>query len=104
MYDFKFYEEAEKDLSKLNNSIKKLFAKKLTQILNNPEIGKDLGNKNNLILAGLKKIYFDNKRYRIVYEVKEKEIIIHIIAIGKRDNMKVYKEASSRYDKQNKTS
>jgi len=50
MYNFKFYEEAEKDLSKLNNNIKKL-----TQIIKNPEIGKDLGNKNNLNLAGLKK-------------------------------------------------
>ncbi|SFV50400.1 RelE/StbE replicon stabilization toxin [hydrothermal vent metagenome] len=103
MYDFKFYEEAEKDLTKLNNSIKKLFVKKLSQILNNPEIGKDLGNKNNLELAGLKKVYFDNKRYRIVYEVKEKEILIHIIAVGKRDNMKVYKQAHKRVEKHNKT-
>jgi len=103
MYDFKFYEEAEKDLAKLNNSVKKLFAKKLSQIIKNPEIGKDLGNKNNLNLSGLKKVYFDNKKYRIVYEIKENEIIIHIIAIGKRDNMKVYKEAANRYEKHNKS-
>ena len=50
----------------------------------------------------MKKVYFDNKRYRIVYEIKEQEIIIHIIAIGKRDNMKVYKEASKRYEKHSK--
>ena len=103
MYDFKFYEEAEKDLSKLNNSIKKLFVKKLSQIIKNPEIGKDLGNKNNLKLSGLKKVYFDNKKYRIVYEIKENEIIIHIIAIGKRENMKVYKEAAKRYEKHNQS-
>jgi len=103
MYDFKFYEEAEKDLAKLNNSIKKLFAKKLTQILKNPQIGKDLGNKNNLKLSGLKKVYFDNKRYRIVYEIVNQEIIIHIIAIGKRDDMEVYKKAHSRYEKHNKS-
>jgi mRNA interferase RelE/StbE len=103
MYDFRFYEEAEKDLSKLNNSVKKLFAKKLAQIINNPEIGKDLGNKNNLELAGLKKVYFDNKKYRIVYEVKEKEILIHIIAIGKRDDMKVYKQAHARFEEHNKS-
>ncbi|MBL0687517.1 MAG: type II toxin-antitoxin system RelE/ParE family toxin, partial [Sulfurospirillum sp.] len=84
-------------LDKLNNNVKILFAKKLSQIVKNPEIGKDLGNKNNLNLAGLKKVYFDNKRYRIVYKVKEKEIIIHIITIGKRDNMKVYKQADERY-------
>ena len=102
MYDFKFYEEAEKDLSKLNKSVQNLFVKKLAQIIKNPEIGKDLGHKNNLNLAGLKKVYFDNKRYRIVYEIKEQEIIIHIIPIGKRDNMKVYKEASKRYEKHSK--
>jgi len=99
MYDFKFYEEAEKDLSKLNKSVQNLFVKKLAQIIKNPEIGKDLGHKNNLNLAGLKKVYFDNKRYRIVYEIKEEKIIIYIIAIGKRDNMKVYKDASKRYKK-----
>jgi mRNA interferase RelE/StbE len=103
MYNFKFYEEAEKDLSKLNNSVKKLFAKKLSQIIKNPEIGKDLGNKNNLNLSGLKKVYFDNKKYRIVYEIKENEIIVHIIAVGKRDDMKVYKEAANRYEKHNKS-
>jgi len=102
MYDYKFYKEAEKDLDKLNNSVKILFAKKLSQIIKNPDIGKDLGNKNNLKLAGLKKVYFDNKRYRVVYEVKEKEIIIHIIAIGKRDNMKVYKQANERYKSMDK--
>ncbi|MBL0686454.1 MAG: hypothetical protein JJV94_01325, partial [Sulfurospirillum sp.] len=51
MYDYKFYKEAEKDLDKLNNNVKILFAKKLSQIVKNPEIGKDLGNKNNLNLA-----------------------------------------------------
>lgn len=103
MYDFKFYEEAEKDLSKLNNSIKKLFVKKLTQIIHNPEIGKDLGNKNNLKLTGLKKVYFDNKRYKIVYEVKDNEILIHIIAIARRDDMKFYKQAHARYEKNTKS-
>jgi len=80
----------------------KLFVKKLAQIIRNPEIGKDLGNKNSLNLVGLKKVYFDNKRYRIVYQVLENEIIIYIIAIGKRDNMEVYKEASLRYKENTK--
>ena len=96
MYSYKFYKEAEKDLDKLNNSVKILFAEKLSQIVKNPDIGKDLGNKNNLNLAGLKKVYFDNKKYRIVYKVKE--MFIYIIAIGKRDDMKVYKQASKRFN------
>jgi len=98
MYNLKFHEEAKKDLKQLNKSIQNIFAKKLKQILKSPQIGKDLGNKNNLNLSGLKKVYFDNKRYRIVYEVFEDIVLIHIIAVGKRDNMKVYKQADMRYN------
>ena len=94
MYKFKFHEEAEKELGKLNKTIQILFTKKLKQILENPEIGKELGNKANLDLTGLKKVYFDNKRYRIVYKLIDDEIMIYIIAVGKRDNLTVYKKAS----------
>ena len=99
MYNLKFHEEAKEDLKQLNKSIQNIFAKKLKQILTSPQIGKNLGNKNNLNLSGLKKVYFDNKRYRIVYEVFEDTVLIHIIAVGKRDNMKVYKQADERYKK-----
>ena len=98
MYDYKFHPEAEKELSKLNKSIQILFTKTLKKILTSPELGIDLGNKNNLNLSGLKKIYFDHKRYRIVYQILEKEIIIYIIAIGKRDKMEVYENASERIE------
>lgn len=97
MFDYKFHVEAEKELAKLDNRVKLLFAKKLSQIIKNPQIGKNLSNRNILKLSGLKKVYFDNKRYRIVYEVIKQDIIIHIISIGKRDNMEVYKKANDRY-------
>jgi len=96
MYNFKFHPNAKKELQKLNNAVQILFTKKLKQIINSPEIGLDLGNKNNLNLSGFKKVYFNNKKHRIVYEIIENEILIHIIAIGKRDDMEVYKKASNR--------
>ena len=96
MYDFKFHPEAKKDLKKLNKSIQILFTKKLKQILKSPEIGIQLGNKNNLNLSELRKVYFNNKKYRIVYEIVESEILIYIIAIGKREDMEVYKKANNR--------
>ena len=99
MYDYKFHPEAEKELEKLNRSVQILFTKTLKKILKSPELGLDLGNKNNLNLSGLKKMYFDHKRYRVVYQILEEEIVIHLIAIGKRDKMEVYEKASERVEK-----
>ena len=96
MYSYKFHPEAEKELEKLNHSVQILFVKVLKKIIKSPQLGEDLGNKNNLELAGLKKMYFDNKRYRVVYEVIENEVMICIVAIGKRDKMEVYQKASER--------
>ncbi|CAA6806483.1 MAG: RelE/StbE replicon stabilization toxin [uncultured Sulfurovum sp.] len=99
MYDYKFHPEAEKELEKLNRSVQILFTKTLKKILKSPELGVDLGNKNNLNLSGLKKMYFDHKRYRVVYQILEEEIVIHLIAIGKRDKMEVYEKAGDRVEK-----
>jgi len=99
MYSYKFHPEAEKELEKLNRSVQILFTKTLKKILKSPELGIDLGNRNNLNLSGLKKMYFDHKRYRVVYQVLEEEILIHLIAIGKRDKMEVYEKAGERVEK-----
>ena len=99
MYDYKFHPEAQKELKKLNKSVQMFFTKALKKILTRPELGIDLGNKNNIDLSGLKKMYFDNKRYRIVYQILEDEIVIHLIAIGKRDKMEVYEKAGERVEK-----
>ncbi len=96
MFDYKFHVEAQKELKKLDNSIQKLFVKSLKKILENPNIGIELGNKYGMDLTGYKKLYFDKKRYKIVYKVVEQEILIYIIAVGKRDKMDVYKKASER--------
>ena len=96
MYTYKFHPEAKVELSKLNHSVQILFTKTLKKILKSPELGQELGNKNNMNLSGLQKMYFDNKKYRVVYEVIENEILIHIVAIGKRDKMEVYQKASER--------
>ena len=44
-------------------------------------------------------MYFDHKRYRVVYQILKDEIVIHLIAIGKRDKMKVYEKAGERIEK-----
>jgi len=43
-------------------------------------------------LSGLK-VYVVKKQVRIVYEIMENILVIHVIAVGKRENMEVYKQA-----------
>ncbi|OIP53573.1 hypothetical protein AUK10_02280 [Candidatus Gracilibacteria bacterium CG2_30_37_12] len=96
MYSVKFHKEVEKDLEKLDATSRILFTKTLGKILQSPELGKDLRNTGGIDLSGYKKMYFDGKKKRIVYKVKEKEVIVYIISVGKREKMDVYKEAFKR--------
>jgi len=47
-------------------------------------------------LSGYKKVYFDNKKARIVYKIIEEKVIIFIVAVGKRSDLDVYKKANGR--------
>ncbi|MDP3301990.1 MAG: type II toxin-antitoxin system RelE/ParE family toxin [Sulfuricurvum sp.] len=96
MYSVVHHPLVEKDLEELSHSLRILVFKKIQQIQESPQIGLPLGNKNNMNLSGLKKVYVDKKRVRIVYEVIDDKLIIKTIAIGKRDNVEVYKKAAER--------
>ena len=98
MYQIKQHPLIKNDLEKLDHSIRVQVFKKLKQLQFSPELGLPLGNKNNLDLTGLKKVYIAKKKVRIVYEVIDEELVIYTIAIGKRDDMEVYKKASQRRD------
>lgn len=99
MYNIIYHEEVENDLKKLGyNTLIQVF-KKIEKIALNPYIGIDLGNKANLNLSGYKKIYVDNKRIRIVYKMIDAKIQIFIIAVGKREDIEVYKKALQRDEK-----
>ncbi len=67
MYDFEFHPEAKEELKNLNYSIQLLFTKKLKQVLNTPEIGIKLGNKNNLNLVPSKKVWVIQNKLQSKY-------------------------------------
>ena len=96
MYQLKLHPKIEDDLKELDSSLQIKVFKKLNQIQNSPELGLPLGNKNNMNLSGFRKVYVAKKRVRIVYEVQNEELLIYAIAIGKRDDMEVYKKANER--------
>jgi len=96
MYKIEFHAEVDKDLKELGKSTAILIFKKLNQLAKNPVIGEDLGNKANINLAGYKKVYVNNKRVRIVYKIIEDKIEVFVVAVGKRNDMDVYKKAEKR--------
>ncbi len=98
MYILKVHPKVEDDLKELDHSLRIQVFKKLKQIQNSPELGLPLGNKNNMNLSGFRKVYVSKKQVRIVYEVQNDILCIYTIAIGKRDDMEVYKKASTRIE------
>jgi mRNA interferase RelE/StbE len=96
MFIIRFHEDVKKDLKTLGHSTTALVLKKLQKIAQDPLIGDELGNKANNNLAGFRKVYVENKRVRIVYKIINDKIEIFVVAVGKRDDMEVYKKAQDR--------
>ncbi len=96
MYEIKFHPLIEEDLRQLGNSIRLEVFKKLKKIQQSPQLGELLGNKNGMNLTGLRKVYVAKKQVRIVYEILDDVLIIHVVAIGKMEDMEVYRQANQR--------
>jgi len=95
--NIEFIFEAASEYKFLDGSKKILADKILSKLEKNPYLGEELGNKNNIDLTGYYKLYFDKKRYRIIYRIVKNEIeIIEIWGIGKRDKMEIYKAINKR--------
>jgi mRNA interferase RelE/StbE len=91
-YKLKFLPTALKEWKKLDSSIQGQLKKKLKERLQNPHVQASLlhGFENHY------KIKLRASGYRLVYEIIEKEIVVLVIAVGKRDKNLVYKKASKR--------
>ncbi|GHV83063.1 hypothetical protein AGMMS50212_04030 [Spirochaetia bacterium] len=98
MYEVAFTAPAAEDYKKLDGSLKKLANAQIDKLSENPLLGEELGNKNNIDLTGYYKIYFAKKKYRIVYRIIEFNQIevVEIWGIGKRDKMAIYRTVANR--------
>jgi len=91
-YKLKFLPAAKKEWDKLAEPLRNQFKKKLAERLENPHIpsaklkGYDSVYKIKLRTAG----------YRLAYEVIDNEIVIYVLAVGKRDKNEIYKKLASR--------
>ena len=91
-YELGFLEIALKEWKKLDNNTREQFKAKLSERLNNPRVpsAKLSGHKDRY------KIKRHSVGYRLVYEVRDNELIVIVIAVGKRERNAVYKTASQR--------
>ena len=99
-FRIKFLKEAETELKNLDNNLFLKVSKALAKICNDPlAYSEPLGQKMNLNLTGLRKVYVDDKRIRVVFMVIEDKLIVLVISINKRDKGKVYHITKDRIDK-----
>jgi len=91
-YDLEFLTDALKEWKSLDASVKNMFKKKLSERLENPKIASDRlsGSKNRY------KIKLRAAGFRLVYQVIDKDVVVLVIAVGKRERNKVYKIAAKR--------
>lgn len=92
VYALAFKEEALKEWRTLDSGLREQFKKKLAQRLEHPHVpaAKLSGQKNRY------KIKLRNIGYRLVYEVRDAEVVVVVVAIGKRERNAVYKTAAKR--------
>lgn len=88
--------EAADDFRQLDGSLRKPVAKQLKKLETAPLLGEHLGNKAGLDLTGYYKLYVAKKGVRIVYRIIEQQVIVEVVAIGKREDLAVYQTALKR--------
>lgn len=98
-YNVHLIEEAREDFKKLDRSQKIQVAKQLKNLETNPYKGKGLGKKYGINLSGYFKLYAVKKQIRIVYRIKENQVMVEVISIGMREDFVVYREAFKRIKK-----
>lgn len=91
-YKLIFDKRALKEWNKLGETLRQQFKNKLAERMINPRIQADkLKGENDLY-----KIKLRSAGYRLVYQVREQEITIIVVSVGKRERLEVYKTAEQR--------
>lgn len=87
-YRVVYSRQAARSLKKLDPSVRTKIAEGILERAKFPHV---LPDKLRGDLKGLYKIKFRSLGLRVIYQVKDFEIEVHVIAIGKRDRGEVYK-------------
>lgn len=91
-YKLRFLPVALKEWKKLGAPIRSQFKKKLAERVENPKVP---GDK----LSGYDSVYKIKLRsagYRLAYEVVDDELVVYVLAVGKREKGKIYSSLRDR--------
>lgn len=93
IFNIEFDDRALKEWFKLDKSVREQFKKKLSKLQKNPYVE---SARLHGELSGCFKIKLKKSGFRMVYQVLDDEIVIWVVAVGKREDKKVYNIASER--------
>lgn len=91
-YKLRFHELALDEWRKLDETLRGQFKKKLTERLEHPRVP-------SAALSGMADCYKIKLRkagYRLVYRVDDDIVFVTVIAVGKRDKLRVYNATQTR--------
>ena len=92
-YELEFHPVALKEWQSLDNSVRLLLKKKLETRLKNPHV---VSARLHGDLQHCYKIKNDKTGHRLVYQVIEDRIIVFVLSIDKREDLKAYRLAEQR--------
>ena len=91
-YRLVFKTDAKKEWDKLDKPIREQFKKKLAERIVQPRIESSRLNG----MQDCYKIKLRSAGFRLVYQVRDNELIVSVIAVGKRERNHVYRSAVKR--------
>jgi mRNA interferase RelE/StbE len=91
-YELAFLDAALKEWRKLDSNTRDQFKKKLAERLANPRVpaAKLSGSADRY------KIKLRSRGYRLVYEVRDGQMVVVVLAVGKREREAIYRAAENR--------
>lgn len=91
-YSLEFDQRALKEWQKLGSDVREQLKRKLAEVLENPRIEANRVNQ----LPNCYKIKLRAAGYRLIYKVIDTQILVIVVAIGKRERNAAYSAAKGR--------
>ena len=89
-YELRFHETARKEWKKLDPTVRDQFLGVLERRLENPRVP----SARLRDLPDCYKIKLRSLGYRLVYQVLDAEVVVLVLAVGKRENDEAYRRAA----------